>query len=217
MSVSDRAAHAIDPKASDLLMPERWMRSRQPRMRDIEDASFETVARGRMQRAGTRKGPQPRPVFQSRLTDFPNADPFVGPFPRDFATSQPTSVPRVEPGERLGVFAGGKSAMSSSQPSAATAFAMMVGAIVLAVFWMAGGHALVLTASSDLQALTAAPPPTSVADVETADVLVPDPVVTSSVLAEAGPTDSGSIIHAKPRPARIERAGSILMIRPEGR
>jgi hypothetical protein len=216
MSVSGRAAHAIDPKASDLLMPERRLHPRQPRRRDIEDASFETVARGRMKRAGTRKGSKPYPVFQSRLTDFPNADPFVGPFPRDFATSEPASVLRVEPGERLGVFAGGKSAMSASQPSAGIAFAMMVGAIVLVVFWMAGGHALVLTPTSDLQALTVAPPPTSVAIAEPVDVLVPDPVVTSSVPAEAGPAESGSIIHAKPRPARIERAGSILMIRPEG-
>jgi hypothetical protein len=100
--------------------------------------------------------------------------------------------------------------------SAGIAFAMMVGAIVLVVFWMAGGHALVLTPTSDLQALTVAPPPTSVAIAEPVDVLVPDPVVTSSVPAEAGPAESGSIIHAKPRPARIERAGSILMIRPEG-
>lgn len=216
MSVSDRATHAINPKASDLLMPERRMRPRQPRMRDIEDASFETVARGRMQRAGTRKGPQPRPVFQSRLTDFPNADPFAGPFPRDFAAPQAASALRAEPGERLGVFAGGGSAISANQPSARAAFSLMVGAVVLAVFWMAGGHALVLAPSADLQASSMAPPPASFELSAPRDLVVPDPLVTSSVPDQTAGSDSGSIIHAKPRPARIERAGSILMIRPEG-
>lgn len=216
MSVSGRAAHAIDPKGSDLLMPERRLRPRQPRMRDIEDANVETVAGGRKQHAGARMGSKPRPVFKSRLTEFPDADPFAGPFPRDFATSGPAPATRAEPGERLGVFAGGKPVMSASQPSARTAFVMMVGAVTLAVFWMAGGHALVLTPSPDLQASTGTPPATSAAVAEPVDLAVPDPVVTSSVPTKAGSADSGSIIHAKPRPARIERAGSILMIRPEG-
>lgn len=216
MSVSGRATHAIDPKGSDLLMPERRLRPRKPRARDIEDASFETVAGGRKPHSGSRMGSKPRPVFKSRLKEFPDADTFAGPFPRDFATSGSARAPRAEPGERLGVFAGGSPAVSAGQPSARTAFAMMVGAVALAVFWMAGGHALVLAPSKDLQASNVTPPPASFAVSEPVDSIVPDPVVTSSVPGEAGKSDSGSIIHAKPRPARIERAGSILMIRPEG-
>jgi hypothetical protein len=76
MGFSDREADAIDPGAADLLMPERRLRPRRPRMRDIEDASFETVVRGRMQQVRARTGSKPRPVFKSRMTDFP-ADPFA--------------------------------------------------------------------------------------------------------------------------------------------
>lgn len=216
MGVSDRAAYAIEPKASDLLMPERRSRPRQSRVRDIEDASFETVVRGRMKHAASRAGSKPRPVFKSRLTEFPDADPFSGPFPRDFAASEPAPVLRAEPGERLGVFAGGKPPISATQPSARMAFGLMVGAVALAVFWMAGGHAMILSPSQDLQATAVSGSPAS-APVAMPDVLAdPDPVITSSVPAQTGPSESGSIIHAKPRPARIERAGSILMIRPEG-
>jgi hypothetical protein len=211
MGFSDREADAIDPGAADLLMPERRLRPRQPRMRDIEDASFETVVRGRMQHVRARTGSKPRPVFKSRMTDFPDA----GPFPRDFALSDPAPGLRAEAGKRLGVFAGSKPAMSANRASARVAFAAMVGAAALAVFWMAGGHALLPAPSQEFRATVVAQPAASAAVEMPRGSQAPDPVVTSSVPAETGSSESGSIIHAKPRPARIERAGSILMIRPD--
>lgn len=211
MGVSERTAKAFEPKAGDLLMPERRLQRRQPRMRDIEDASFEIVGGRGAHHPDARIRSKPRGVFKSRL----DAQPDNGPFPRDFAVDEPFAVSRQAAGERLGVFAGiGAPSVARHQGTARLGFAVMVGTVALAVFWMAGGHALLLAPNTDIRtSATASPLPVQTPDVP--EVAEPDPVITSSVPSEPPEAGDGSIIYAKPRPARIERAGSILMIRPE--
>lgn len=212
MGVSERTARAFEPRAGDLLMPERRLQRRQPRMRDIEDASFEIVGRRGSVHPDARTGSKPRGVFKSRLDDHPDA----GPFPRDFAVDDSLSVSRSAAGERLGVFAGtgGPSPVARRQGTARLGFAVMVGTAALAVFWMAGGHALLLTPDTPVRTSATVPPLPESTAVPPA-VAEPDPVITSSVPEKPLESGDGSIIHAKPHPARIERAGSILMIRPK--
>lgn len=190
MSVSERTAKAFEPGAGDLLMPERRLQRRQPRMRDIEDASFEIVG--------------------GRAAAHPDA----GPFPRDFAVDEPFAVSREAAGERLGVFAGtAPFPVERRQGTARLGFGVMVAAAALAVFWMAGGHALLLAPDTEIR-VSATVSPSPVSTPSPLSVAEPDPVTTASVPPKADESANGSIIHAKPRPARIERAGSILMIRP---
>ncbi|MEQ8481214.1 MAG: hypothetical protein RIC18_11200 [Hoeflea sp.] len=210
MGVSERTAKAFEPKAGDLLMPERRLQRRQPRMRDVEDANFEIVGGRAAVHPDARTRSRPGGVFKSRL----NAQPDNGPFPRDFAADEPFAVSRRGGGERLGVFAGiGAPSVARRQGSARLGFAVMVGTVALAVFWMAGGHALLLAPDTDIRTSAAASPLPAVKPAAR-EVGEPDPVTTLSVPSKAFASGDGSIIHAKPRPARIERAGSILMIRP---
>lgn len=240
MGVSGRTTYAIEPKNSDLLVPDH-RRGRGPaRSRDIEDASFEILGSARdtpfMARSQPHSKPRSRQVFKSRLTQSQPG----GPFPRDFASPDPAPIiMRPEPGERLGVFAGGSSRASREStglPAAGAAFALTVCAIAAAAFWMAGGHSLVIAPSGQLQASRQAPglvapvggqaetgqSAASIDGVRSDDELMtPDPIVTASTPAHApieasSPSvSSESFVDLKPRPARIERAGSILMIRPQ--
>ncbi|MEQ8308974.1 MAG: hypothetical protein RIA09_20780 [Hoeflea sp.] len=210
MSVSERTAKAFEPGAGDLLMPERRLQRRQPRMRDIEDASFEIVGGRAAAHPDARIRSKPRGVFKSRLDAHPDA----GPFPRDFAVDEPFAVSREAAGERLGVFAGtAPFPVERRQGTARLGFGVMVGAAALAVFWMAGGHALLLAPDTEIR-VSATVSSSPVSTPSPLSVAEPDPVTTASVPSKADESANGSIIHAKPRPARIERAGSILMIRP---
>jgi hypothetical protein len=213
MGVSDRSTHAIEPKAGDLLMPERRLKAHRPRMRDVEDARFETLGGNRVKPVHIGSGPNSRPVFKSRLAAFP-AD---GPYPRDFAPAEHTGPSGSAVGERLGVFGGGAVERHSAHHApAATAFALGVCAIAAAAFWMAGGHALVVTPPTELQASVPGVPALAEASASIETGLDPDPVITSSIPSAQATSGASSIVHPKPRPARIERAGSILMIRPDG-
>jgi hypothetical protein len=139
MGVSSRATHAIEPGAGDLLMPERSRKLDAAPRRDVEDACFEPVSAPRDVFATRPRDGAAGGVFKSRITQ-PEAD---GPIPRDFA-SGPT-----ERGERLGVFAGSRTAFTSRglmSPRVALAVCAIAAA---AAFWMAGGHALVRSSGNE--------------------------------------------------------------------
>jgi len=205
MGVSNRAVHAIEPRAGDLLTPDRNRKLHDARIRDVEDACFESVSAPRdvfstRPRTGADNG-----VFKSRIT-HPQAG---GPIPRDFVGKTTAQ------GERLGVFAGRQSAGSTGGlRSPVSVFALGVSAVVaIAVFWMAGGHALVMKSENGEQALQGNAPLVSITD---RAILTPDPVVTSSIPVKKAQATANGFSAPLPRPARIERAGSILMIRPAG-
>jgi len=204
MGVSNRAAHAIDPENSDLLMPEKNRTLKAHRARDVEDACFEPVSTPRdvfSARPGAADASSS--VFKSRIT-YPEAD---GPVPRDFAPKPVTQ------GERLDVF----TARNNVTPARAVMSPAMVSALVVSAvaavlaFWAADGQIL----QDDAELLTSrgsAP----LAQVTDPVVVLPDPVVTSSVPVNKPNASAAGFTAPLPRPARIERAGSILMIRPAG-
>lgn len=206
MSVSSRATHAIDPGTSDLLMPEkdRNRRLHSSRARDVEDACFEAVSAPRdvflmRSRAGSSGG-----VFKTRIT-HPELD---GPVPRDFAAKT------MAQGERLDVFAGQKNPTSADRSiSAGMVVALVVSALAaILAFWAAGGHALAPSGGEQQSSRVRAP----LAQISSPAAVLPDPVVTSSIPVEKPKHSASGFTAPLPRPARIERAGSILMIRPAG-
>ena len=206
MGVSSRATHAIEPRAGDLLMPERIRRASATRMRDVEDACFETVGDPRDVFSTRPSATDSGGVFKSRLTQSAAH----GSFPRDYPHSDFGSRISTEQGERLGVFnAAGKPRVSVAAP----AFVMTLCAAIAAAFWFAGGHALVLQPDARMQASAASAPEMSIKSKAT---LLPDPVVTSSIPEKKTGSAKDGYTAPVPRPARIERAGSILMIRPGG-
>jgi len=205
MGVSHRAAHAIEPATADLLMPERTRQPRAKRARDVEDASFEAVSVPRDVFSTRANAAETSNVFKSRIVQ-PEAD---GPVPRDFAAKT------MAQGERLDVFGHAKSPLRSRRSKSGRlllAFAVSAVAAVIA-FWLAGGHALVEETGSQQPSPRISAP---VAAMETPDAGPADPVVTSTVPRETPPASASSYTAPLPRPARIERAGSILMIRPAG-
>lgn len=171
--------------------------------RDVEDACFEPVCAPRDVFSNRPRGSAAGGVFKSRITQ-PEAD---GPIPRDFA-SGPTGR-----SERLGVFAGGGTAFASSglmSPRVALAVCAIAAATA---FWMAGGHALVRSSGTEQPVSKISPP---VASITGRAALSPDPVVTASIPVTTAKPAAAGFTAPMPRPARIERAGSILMIRPAG-
>lgn len=205
MGVSNRATHAIEPGTADLLMPERSRRPLANRARDVEDACFEAVAAPRDVFSPRKRASASSNVFKSRITQ-PEAD---GPVPRDFAAKT------MAQGERLNVFGGDKKVFGtrrSTSPGLMFAFVLSAIAAVMA-FWLAGGHAPVAPSEQQQQSQGAGAP---VVAIENPVAVEPDPVVTSSVPAETPRRSAESYTAPLPRPARIERAGSILMIRPAG-
>jgi hypothetical protein len=217
MGFSGRATQAIDPGSSDLLMPDRARKTRSV-VRDVEDASFETLGKPRQVQTEPAMVRRDSQAFRSRMADFPP----YGPVPRDFVAPErrgpdPSSAIGVGPNDRLGVFAGGiasNAASKGGQPKAWAALALTVGIVAVAAFWMTGGHALLLEPATPVQASTVTAPAAPATLVSKATLLKPDPVVTSSIVILPASPAVTSIIHPKPRPARIERAGAILMIRP---
>ena len=101
MGVSSRATRVIEPTAADLLMPDRIRRASAPRMRDVEDACFETLGNPRDVFAPKARGADQGGVFKSRIGQSPSH----GPFPRDYASLDQAAGTSAEPRERLGVFA----------------------------------------------------------------------------------------------------------------
>jgi len=205
MGVSNRATRAIEPGVGDLLTPERNRKLHAARIRDVEDACFEAVSAPRDVFSKRPRTGVDSSVFKSRIA-HPQAD---GPIPRDFAGKT------MAQGERLGVFAGRQSAIATGGlRSPVSAFALAISAVVaVAVFWMAGGHALMMKLENEPQTLRVNAPLVSITD---RAVLTPDPVVTSSIPVKKAKTTANGFTAPVPRPARIERAGSILMIRPAG-
>ncbi len=206
MGVSNRATHAIDPANSDLLMPER-NRSRRlqaSHTRDVEDACFEAVSTPRDVFSRRFGSSSTSSVFKTRIT-HPDLD---GPVPRDFAAKTPMQ------GERLDVFAGHNSPSAAGRSNSAGMMAALAVSGVAAVlaFWAAGGGAVMDQSASTQQEALVSEPATPVSTV----AISPDPVVTSSIPTETIQHSEAGFTAPLPRPARIERAGSILMIRPAG-
>ncbi|WP_375590235.1 hypothetical protein ABWH89_05320 [Hoeflea alexandrii] len=206
MGVSNRATRPLRPEAGDLLMPERRTGLNPVRRRDAEDACFETVSAPRDVFASRPAARTDGGVFKSRMT-MPVAE--DGPVPRDFAGRTSAA------GERLGVFAGnpGTSKTSRLMSPLMTLAVMVCAVMAMAVFWMAGGHALVGEPGAGEPPARADAGP---APLREPVVLSPDPVVTSSTPANQSKPVAQGYSAPLPRPARIERAGSILMIRPAG-
>ena len=206
MGVSNRAARAIDPATGDLLIPER-NRSRKlqaTQARDIEDACFEAVS-------------TPRDVFSRRFGASSTSNVFKtrimhpelnGAVPRDFAARS------MGKAERLDVFTGQNSPVATGRSYSAGMMAAVAVSGVAAVlaFWAAGGRAMVNQSAKAQLEMRIDAPAASASPV----AIVADPVVTSSIPAENTGRSANSFSAPLPRPARIERAGSILMIRPAG-
>lgn len=216
MGVSSRATRVIEPASADLLMPDRIRRASAPRMRDVEDACFETLGNPRDVFAPKTRGTDHGGVFKSRIGQLPSH----GPFPRDYATPDQAAGISAEPRERLGVFAKNAQGFAAHTPGlspAACGFVLALCAATAAAFWMAGGHVRVAGRPATMTQVSAPPaaampaPPVGVKATPS-----PDPMTTSSITKEK--TDSGNAGYwaPMPPPARIERAGSILMIRPGG-
>lgn len=206
MGVSNRATHPLRPEAGDLLMPERRTGLNPVRRRDAEDACFETVSAPRDVFASRPAARIDGGVFKSRMT-MPTAE--DGPIPRDFAGRSSGA------GERLGVFSGnpGTSEASRLMSPLMTLAVVVCAVMAMAVFWMAGGHALVGQPGAGEPSARAGAGPAVMRD---RVVLSPDPVVTSSTPSTQRKPAAQGYSAPLPRPARIERAGSILMIRPAG-
>lgn len=215
MGVSNRATHAFEPGAGDLLMPDRGRKIRAIRARDVEDACFVSVV-GPRDVFSTKPGAAAASsVFKSRIAQFDD----TGPVPRDFAGPDYGLRQTAPRNERLGVFgrstasfATGNSGASMSRP----ALALAVCAVTAAAFWMAGGQALVPQPGSSLQASTTSLAAAAAVELSDRAALLPDPMVTSSIPEKSAKSANGGFTTPAPRPARIERAGSILMIRPAG-
>lgn len=212
MGVSNRTTHAIEPGTGDLLMPDRVRNPRADRTRDIEDACFESVIAPRdvfsMRSCGSDAGG----VFKSRIA-HPQAD---GPIPSDFVRTDHAFRQTMAQSGRLGVFAGRKTIFAAGGPRssmAAPALVLAVFAVVAVSFWMVRVDALVVQPAVRLQATSTSSPLIPIIDQAT---LSPDPVMTSSVPVKKPGASKEGFSSPAPRPARIERAGSILMIRPGG-
>jgi len=218
MGVSGRMNHAIEPSAGDLLMPDRKRILHSSRKRDIEDACFETVDGGRNGYSKRRTGSDTAGVFKSRLTQSPAQ----GPFPRDFAAVDSDAGHSSDRSGRLGVFSRGQyfsATGGTRQSTATTAFVLALCTVSAAIFWMTGGHALVQQPVITMQSATAPARPAPVVGARSIydkAALLPDPVTTSAIPADKSGSARAGYTAPIPRPARIERAGSILMIRPSG-
>ena len=209
MGVSSRATHAIEPGAGDLMIPQRNRRQHASRTRDVEDACFEAVSAPRDVFSAGSRGASSGSVFKTRIV-HPEAD---GPVPRDFAVKAKTQ------GERLDVFAARKrTSAARGMISARMALAVVISALAaFLAFWAAGGQALAPSNGEQPPPRVSALPAQSEQPKSPAVVLVsPDPVVTSSIPVLAPKRAASGFTAPLPRPAQIERAGSILMVRPAG-
>lgn len=211
MGVSNRVPHAIEPAAGDLLMPERIRRPRNARSRDVEDASFETLGNPHDLFAG--RDAQPHGVFKSQIVP----PPAEGPVPRAYSPSDQAVWPVSETSGRLGVFGsrGGSAAHMYGFAIAVPMVVMMLGAMAV-VELLIGSEMPAPRSASIPQSPAAIVVSSDVADVGTDIAADPDPVVTSSIPETDAQSDGPGYATPAPRPARIERAGSILMIRPSG-
>lgn len=213
MGVSNRTTHAIEPGTGDLLMPDRVRKPRTAaRTRDIEDACFESVIAPRDVFSMRSRGVDAGGVFKSRLT-YPQAD---GPIPSDFAHNDHASRQSMAQRGRLGVFAGRQTIFAAGglrSSMAASALVLAVCAVAAVSFWIVRSDALVVQPAVRLQATSISSPVVPIIDQAT---LSPDPVMTSSIPVKKTRASEEGFRSPAPRPARIERAGSILMIRPGG-
>lgn len=187
-------------------MPERKSSLGPARKRDVEDACFETVS---MPRDVFASRPAARPgggVFKSRMA-MPMAD--DGPVPPDFAGRSSGA------GERLGVFSGkpGSEPQNRLMSPLMTLAVVVCAIMAMAAFWMATGPARIGEPRAGNPTVKAGVAPDLARN---AAVQRPDPVATSSIPAKRPEPVAQGYSAPVPRPARIERAGSILMIRPAG-
>ncbi|WP_152599480.1 hypothetical protein [Hoeflea sp. BAL378] len=155
---------------------------------------------------------RPDGVAGSRVARPPAQDAF----PPDFATASPKLHQVVDRTGRLGVFAAGPAASRSSLALTASLLVAGLCGLAAAIAWLSASPAPRPEARAPI-----AIPQTPVAAAPTPSAPAPaaDPVTTSSIPAakaapaKAAPAKAG-FTAPLPRPARIERAGSILMIRP---
>lgn len=211
MGVSGRASFAMEPMAGDLLMPERGRRPRAVRPRDVEDACFETVGTPRDLFSGS-SSKSKGGVFKSRIAE----PPAEGPVPRDYSWPEESRPMSASPRERLGIFNESVPAARFPVPMAAPALALGLSVAVAAVIWTRNDDRL---ENRPLAAVEQATTPARTMSAPLAASVVkvmPDPVVTSSVPQTKAAGNEPGFSAPVARPARIERAGSILMIRPAG-
>lgn len=207
MPMSDsRNGHDIE-----LLAPERPKprRDRQIHPVEFEDAEFETVIP--CDGYGAPEG------FHI---------PFVTPEPRQPIFRHAETPAFEAERQRLELFARrGRAVSSASAPRHRMAGpAFLAGVVVLAAtaFWMAGGHRL-LRATDAPDPMPTASIPAKAAPLPKVVRQTPEPPERPMPVenkAEAKPADvpgqAKMTVQEAPRPARIERAGSILMIRSGG-
>lgn len=188
----------IEPDEADLIRPDLAMAETAAPSRDVEDAVFETVHEPRSAGVDHRAGAE---LSGGRPS---------GPVMRHAA---PIGL-EVRCGKRTGVFSRIEYRSAPEQYSglfgSVHVYTAAVSAMALIAFWMAGGHALLVRPNAKPLSHPAAVAATPA--IETA--AVPE---TRQMPAAAAIEANGEIFRPAPHPARIERAGSILMIRPQGR
>ena len=210
MGPSSRAAQVIEPGNGDLLMPDRRRVERPARAGDVEDACFETVS-------------PPSGEFPAHSFAAVNeGDSGVrsaraaaqAPFPAGF--SNPAPIPEQAGGwnGRLDVFSARPAApVAGGSRFAATASVLVAGlcGLAAAMVWLSASPAPQPEARAPAAIFRA---PVASAPMAPRPAAVPDPVTTSSVPAKLSDPAKSGFSAPLPKPARIERAGSILMIRP---
>lgn len=215
MGVSGRAAHAIEPGNGDLLMPDRNHRSHGSRLRDVEDASFETIGGPRESFSTGSFAAARSNVFKSSLTRSPEH----GPFPPDFARSDQTSWQDELPYGRLGVFSDNPSTTYFSgigSTLAISALVLIMCGFAAIALWNSSRHASAPLPELRAQFPVSAPHAVKPLPMSVQRPLPAEPLTTSSIPAAKTAAAGSGFTTPAPRPARIERAGSILMIRPSG-
>jgi len=213
MGASSRATHAIEPANGDLLTPGRASRPRASRPRDVEDACFETIGAPRDTFSRKPEAAQTGRVFKSRLEGSPGQ----GPFPSDYADPEGPFLQAGDRAGRLDIFGADGAGLASGGSRlvmAACTVVLVASGLAAAVLWSASAPAP--APQVDAQAPIFALPS---AKALPAPVKVPplaDPVTTSAIPSGAQGAGRGGYTTPVARPARIEKAGSILMIRPGG-
>ncbi|MDZ7600936.1 MAG: hypothetical protein U1A06_06140 [Hoeflea sp.] len=215
MGASSRAAYAIEPANGDLLTPGRTARPRVSRPRDVEDACFETIGGPRDSFSRKPEAAQTGSVFKSRLEGSPGH----GPFPCDYAKPEGPFPQTGDRAGRLDIFGADGAGLASGGSRlvmAACAVVLVASGLAAAALWSASAPAPAPQVDARARAPIFAPPAAKALPMPVEAPLSADSVTTSSIPAATTGTGKGGYTTPSPRPARIEKAGSILMIRPGG-
>ncbi|WP_139112562.1 hypothetical protein [Hoeflea olei] len=213
MGASSRAAGTIEPANADLLIPDRPGSGAADRKRDIEDARFEPVApAGTGGRSFSADGAGGFKAGFARRTRAAPPD-------ADLSLHAPDAGPGTIRGERLGGFAAMPPARSASGPKALRGLALAalgLCAFAAAAVWAtAGPDGRAPVEASRAIAGASGPPQVSTEQASSMPQVSSDPLTTASLPHVDRKPSAPGFSAPLPRPARIERAGSILMIRPQ--